>query len=348
VSVVVPTYNRGHVIQLTIDSILAQTYANVEAIIIDDGSTDDTNAVVAKYKDPRVRYYRTENGGMSIARNHGLAYARGEFIAFLDSDDTWLLWKLAAEIEILRREPEAGVVWSDMSTFTDDPGNVVHERYIRTYYTAYQRISIEGAMRRAGTLGDLTAAAPERLRGCGYYVGDVFREMFIGSLVHPSTAVVRRTRLHKAGGFQVELTGAGAEDYHFYYRIAEQGPVAFLDAPTATYHIGDASQLSSATLAQARGNLAVVLHWLNRKRPSLPEDVERARVASSYLWAGKEELDGGDIAAARHNLREAVRLQRTPRATAWYLASLLPKGSIPMLRAVKRAVVGRGDAVASR
>jgi glycosyltransferase involved in cell wall biosynthesis len=339
VSVVVPTYNRAHVVGLAIDSILAQSYDRLEVIVIDDGSQDNTLAVVAKYDDPRVRYFRTENGGMSAARNRGLAQARGEFIAFLDSDDTWFPWKLAAQIEILRREPEVGAVWSDMSAFVDDPDHIVEDRYLRSFYTAYQRFDIAGVLQLAGTVGDVSADAPARVRDCPYYVGSVFREMFIGSLVQPSTAVVRRERVRKAGGFDFELTGPGAEDYHFYYKISEHGAIAFLDAPTTTYRIGEPSQLSRATLAQARGNLNVVLHWLARKRPPLPDEVERTRVTGAYQWAGKEELFGGNIAAARHNLREALRLEPKARTFVLYLLSLMPDGTVGALRSIKHKLV---------
>jgi hypothetical protein len=268
-----------------------------------------------------------------------LAQARGEFIAFLDSDDTWFPWKLAAQIEILRREPEVGAVWSDMSAFVDDPDHIVEDRYLRSFYTAYQRFDIAGVLQLAGTVGDVSADAPARVRDCPYYVGSVFREMFIGSLVQPSTAVVRRERVRKAGGFDFELTGPGAEDYHFYYKISEHGAIAFLDAPTTTYRIGEPSQLSRATLAQARGNLNVVLHWLARKRPPLPDEVERTRVTGAYQWAGKEELFGGSIAAARHNLREALRLEPKARTFVLYLLSLMPDGTVGALRSIKHKLV---------
>jgi len=341
VSVIVPTYNRAHVVGQAIDSILAQSYINLEVIVIDDGSRDNTAAIMAAYRDPRVRYFRTENGGMSVARNRGLAQARGEFIAFLDSDDTWFPWKLAAQIEIFRREPQVGAVWTDMSAFVEDPDHITEERYLRSFYTAYQRINIESVLRRAGTVGDISADAPPQVRDCPYYVGEVFREMFIGSLVQPSTAVVRRERLRQAGGFELELTGPGAEDYHFYYKISEHGAIALLDAPTTTYRIGESSQLSRATLAQARGNLNVVLHWRARKRPPLPEDVERTRVAGAYQWAGKEELFGGNLAAARRNLRETLRLEPNARTFALYLLSLMPDGTVGALRAIKHKLVKR-------
>src|SRR5947207_15233453 len=87
VSVIIPSYNRANILGETLDSVLAQSYTEFEAIVVDDGSTDRTPDVVAEYTDPRVRYFYKPNGGLSSARNFGLQLANGEFIAFLDSDD---------------------------------------------------------------------------------------------------------------------------------------------------------------------------------------------------------------------------------------------------------------------
>ncbi|HET6262971.1 MAG TPA: glycosyltransferase family 2 protein, partial [Chloroflexia bacterium] len=100
VSVVIPTYNRAHCIAHAIDSVLRQALPPHEVIVVDDGSTDDTATVLARY-DRRVRVLRQENGGVSVARNNGIAAASGQWIAFLDSDDEWAPQKLAAHAEAI-------------------------------------------------------------------------------------------------------------------------------------------------------------------------------------------------------------------------------------------------------
>jgi glycosyltransferase involved in cell wall biosynthesis len=321
-----------------IDSILASSYTNVEAIVIDDGSEDNTPGVIAKYTDPRIRYFRTKNGGMSAARNHGLDQARGEYIAFLDSDDAWMPWKLAAQIELLRRHSDVGLVWTDMSA-VERSGEVVATRYLRTYYYgAYDQVPIEKVMTKAGTLRDLTSAAPVELLNCAYYIGDVFREMFLGSLVHPSTAVVRRERVRRAGRFNFAVTGPGGEDYHFYYCVSEHGPVALLDVPTVFYRIDDPHALSKNGLAQARGNLNVLAYWVARNRPALPEQTVRARMAGAYEWLGTEELYGGEPRAARAHLWKSLRLAPDVTVARRILLSLFPKPIIPTLRKIKHLV----------
>ncbi len=101
ISVIIPTYNRAHCITRALDSVLAQSVTPHEIIIIDDASRDDTSAVLARYDD-RIRYIRLEmNAGASAARNHGIAAAKGEWIAFLDSDDAWRPEKLARQFAFM-------------------------------------------------------------------------------------------------------------------------------------------------------------------------------------------------------------------------------------------------------
>ena len=109
VSVIIPSYNRAHTLRRSIDSVLAQTYSNLEVIIVDDGSTDDTETVVRAIPDPRVRYIRQKNQGACAARNHGVDLAKGEFIAFHDSDDLWHPEKLEKQLKALQ-EHDAAIV----------------------------------------------------------------------------------------------------------------------------------------------------------------------------------------------------------------------------------------------
>ena len=116
VSVVIPTYNRAHLVGRAIQSVLNQTYQDFEIIVVDDGSTDNTEEVVKSFNDPRIRYIRhDQNRGGSAARNTGIKMARGEYIAFQDSDDEWLPEKLEKQMKVFKSAPpEVGVVYTDM------------------------------------------------------------------------------------------------------------------------------------------------------------------------------------------------------------------------------------------
>lgn len=109
VSVVIPTYNRAQFICEAVDSILAQTYKNCELIVVDDGSTDNTKDVLERYRDHLIYLYQP-NKGPGAARNLGISQAKGEFIAFLDSDDRWLPEKLSLQMELFKKYPSTGIV----------------------------------------------------------------------------------------------------------------------------------------------------------------------------------------------------------------------------------------------
>ena len=106
ISVIIPAYNAQDFIQKALDSVLAQSYSHYEVLIVNDGSTDNTEALVKTYHDPRVKLISQSNGGLSNARNTGIKNAKGNYLAFLDADDYWIAEKLEKQIEILRRHPE--------------------------------------------------------------------------------------------------------------------------------------------------------------------------------------------------------------------------------------------------
>jgi len=122
VSVIIPTYNRAHLVGRAIQSVLDQTYKDFEIIVVDDGSTDNTEEIVNGFGDHRIRYIRhKENRGAAAARNTGIKAARGEYIAFQDSDDEWLPEKLEKQIRVFETAPpEVGVVYTDMLRISEN------------------------------------------------------------------------------------------------------------------------------------------------------------------------------------------------------------------------------------
>jgi len=118
-SVILPTFNRASYLPEALDSIFAQGVAGVQVIVVDDGSTDDTEAVVAAYAHP-VQDVHRENGGAGAARNTGLSQATGRFISFLDSDDLWMPGKMKAELAIFDDDPQAEAIISDSERWLED------------------------------------------------------------------------------------------------------------------------------------------------------------------------------------------------------------------------------------
>ncbi len=119
ISVVVPVYNGAPYVADAIESILAQAYPSLEIIVVDDGSTDETAAIVQRFGPP-VHYYHQQNQGSSVARNYGVTQAGGDWLAFLDADDLWSQHKLAIQMAVLQEHPAVDVLWGHVVEFNGD------------------------------------------------------------------------------------------------------------------------------------------------------------------------------------------------------------------------------------
>jgi glycosyltransferase involved in cell wall biosynthesis len=303
ISVIIPTFNRAYSLPRAINSALNQTHGNVEVIVVDDGSTDETEELTKSTyaTEPRVRMVRQANAGVSAARNHGLALAKGEFISFLDSDDEWYLWKLSVELACLNFVPDAGMIWTDMDAIGPD-GTVVKHKYLKTMYGAYQRLGERSLFDRSWDIGEVIPDGPADIRGARLFAGDIFSEMILGNLVHTSTVLLRRDRLQLVRDFNVNLKVSG-EDYDFHLRTCREGPVAFLDASSIRYQIGmgDALTRPELMIHLALNNLQTILSVLktDKDRIRLPEKTINERIASSYFWIGQAYLDLAEPHKAR-------------------------------------------------
>lgn len=343
VTVVIPTFNRSAIVGRAIESALRQTYRNLECVVVDDGSSDDTRAVVERYG-PRVRYLYQENAGVTAARNLAIRNARGEFLAFLDSDDLWRPWRIESQVAALRRHPDAGLAWTDM-TAVERSGNEICERYLRTMYAAHSRVSVEEEMRQVGTLGTLCAAVPAEHASAPVRVGDLFSEILLGNLLHTSTVLVRREWVERVGGFDPTFVRAG-EDYEFYVRLCSVGPVIFIDAPSTLYCVGAPDQLTrpSMLLEIARNNLRTIAKWVPHagSHLTIPRRTLQSRFADSYGWLGEAELDAGNrLAAARVLVASIARRPRLDRRGLLLAMCLLPNGVSARVRDIRSKLRSR-------
>lgn len=313
VSVVIPTYNRAYCVARTIDSALAQTHQNLEVLVVDDGSKDDTAAVIrARYgREPRVRYVFQENTGVSGARNHGMAESRGEFVALLDSDDIWFSWKIEAQLAVLRNFPEAGMVWSDMEAI-DAEGHMFSPRYLRKMYTAYRWFENEDLFDKSIQMAEVAPELPEAARIGLAYCGDIHSQMIMGSLVHTSTVLLRRERMLRVGEFVSKYTHGG-EDFHFHLRTCREGPVALLDLPTIQYQRGFADQITrpGSQLNFSKSFLATIEAELAEygDRIRLPKWMIREVLAEAYGWIGDAKLTLNRRRLARRRLVSSLMIK---------------------------------------
>lgn len=195
VSVVIPTYNSGHLVVEAVESVLRQTCRPDEVIVIDDGSTDDTPERLRPYLD-RIQYVPQTNGGVAAARNAGLALATGDLIAFLDADDAWHPHKLERQLAVLSQQPQIDLLATELTSW---PGQF---------------------------------AAAETL-GRGAVVPVPLAEMLTFNPLATSSVVVRREALERVGRFDTDLFGP--EDYDLWLRCAQATQVAILEEPLTGY-----------------------------------------------------------------------------------------------------------------
>lgn len=121
VSVIIPSYNSARFLKQSVGSVLAQSYSNLEVIVVNDGSTDDTDEIAKQFEgDKRFFYYKKKNEGVSKTRNYGAAKAKGEYLAFLDADDVFFDDCLKRKVEVLNNSPEVGVVHADVEYLSED------------------------------------------------------------------------------------------------------------------------------------------------------------------------------------------------------------------------------------
>lgn len=330
VSIIIPTYNRAHCLARAIDSALGQTYGDVEVIVIDDGSTDGTRALVGdRYgSDRRVRYVRQDNRGVSAARNHGIRLVLGDFAALLDSDDVWKPWKLELQVACLRAFPDAGMVWSDMSAVSTG-GALVAERYLKRFYGTYRLFSSDDLFDRSLPLAEIAPGLSAEVGDHRAYAGEIYAPMVMGNLVHTSTVLLRRDRL-QASGFFDEAVRTG-EDHEFHLATCRAGRVAYVDLPTILYEVG-----ADDALTRAEFNVPMARHFLTTLTRSLARDGARIRSripeatvvhvrADAHRWLGESLLGAGERREARREFLQSLRVDpRQPRLLAFYAAAFLP------------------------
>jgi len=204
VSVVIPTYNRGWILKEAIDSILSQKFADYEIIVVDDGSIDATAALLSTYGD-QIAMIRQENRGVSAARNAGISIAKGDYIAFLDSDDLWLPEKLSCQMDFFQAHSEAAICQTD-------------EIWIRNGV----RVNPKNRHKKPS--------------------GMIFEPSLQLCLVSPSAVMIKKSLFDEVGLFNEAFPAC--EDYDLWLRIALYYPVYLIEHQMIVKRGGHDDQLS--------------------------------------------------------------------------------------------------------
>ena len=206
VSVIIPTYNRGWVVQEAIDSVLDQDFRDYELIVVDDGSNDNTREILESYG-KAITVLQQSNRGVSAARNRGIAEAAGRLIAFLDSDDLWLPGKLTTQVKFFEENADAVI-------------NQTQEIWIRN------------------------GARVNPKKRHHKFSGMIFERSLALCLVSPSAVMIKKSLFDAVGGFDEDLPAC--EDYDLWLRISCRYPAHLIDFPLIIKRGGHDDQLSKA------------------------------------------------------------------------------------------------------
>lgn len=265
-SVIIPVYNGERFIGETIQSVLAQTYNAAEIIVVDDGSSDHTAAVVERHSDEiPVCYVRQQNKGPSAARNHGVSLARGDWIAFLDSDDLWYPHKLQTHRDYIMNHSDVALFWCDMSNIDE-----------------------YGQARRDSKGQDPLAQIIFNNPVCPL----------------PSSVVMRKNIFAQTTGFNPVLRCY--EDVEFFFRLANSFPVMYIPERLFAYRKYEKQQdyLRMRGLVENWAVVNALLAILCRDDPVKLTALSR-HSASIYSGAGRHLLRAGNLERARYCFRQS-------------------------------------------
>jgi glycosyltransferase involved in cell wall biosynthesis len=284
VSVVIATYNMGTYVVQAVNSVLEQQGIDLEVVVVDDGSTDDTQAALAQFSEnPYVRVIVQPNRGQPCAKNAGLRASRGQFIAFCDADDFWLPNKLTLQLPLFAQNPQVGVVYSPVLILHTD-----------------------------GSLSEET--------GRDFYRHDVLEELFLRNIVPFGTAVVRRDCFERLGGFDHSIPMG--IDWDLWLRIAVEWDFDFVNQPTYIYRIWD-GQMSANWRKRYECALRIMANFLERHPGRLSDQVIATCYADTYTNLALEQVRHVGIGAALTAIRKALAC-RVDYWPTWRLLLTLP------------------------
>jgi hypothetical protein len=270
VTVIIPTRNRSRLVAQAIDSVLAQRGVELEIIVVDDGSTDDTATVLEGYG-MRIRVLQGSYGSIAQARNAGMADAHGEYLAFLDSDDLWIAGKLSRQVAVLEAEPDVGVVCS---------------RYVR--------IDNDGKPLPRTFLP--LPSVPS---------GSVFRTLATGrGAVLLSSVLLRRSLLAPGEGFRTDMRVA--EDSELILRLAQRTYFAAIQEPLVAYRIHTGQVMQQVCVEEMIAAHEILMREHITPGTLSPALRRQSLAARCVRWAAWSVREGKQEAAKRQLLRAAA------------------------------------------
>ena len=284
VSIVIPSFNNADFLPECVRSCLAQSYNNIEIIVIDDGSTDNTIEVLKPFKNQIVYHYQ-KNTGLAGARNTGHDLSRGKYIAWLDADDVAHPDRIMLQAFYMEKHEDTVLVCSNFSAFDEMGKN--YDEYATQYYSQLQG---------TGGVGEILPEI-EKIDFKNYYgvdckiplvnvfSGDGRHKLIWGNFIHPPTVMIDRTACRKSGKLKKGIPTQ--EDWEFFFRISKYGKIAWIDYPLIRYRIHSQQMSSSSNAVINAKGIVLVFEDMLKKEKDYSKDNERmVRIKLGEFCAG--------------------------------------------------------------
>lgn len=342
VSVIIPTYNRAHYLGEAIESILSQDIQDcqIEIIVVDDGSTDNTKEVLKKFENS-IRYIYQDNRGAGPARNRGIDEATGEWISFLDSDDRWLPGKLTLQFRVLDAFPGYNAIHSEFLIF-DETGILTNKglQYWLSDPSIWEIIVWDDIY--SGRYESADYDIREERGSFPIYTGNIFAAQLKACCISSLALMVRRDCLEKEIRFAESYKLY--EDYWFVCRLAEKYDVVFMDIATAENRAHDEPRLTQAGYIERFKTQIDICNKLYRPSKSIhrPSDKEIDRICKLLnIMLFKKYLKDGMRSEARktYDVIKTINMPVGGRTYFFYWLTLwFPVNIIKNLIALKRFI----------
>lgn len=269
VSVIVPAFNSGHYIKDTLLSVLAQSYQDIEVVVVDDASTDNTAEVIRSLNSDKINYIcLSENHGPSKARNIGIESARGEYIALFDSDDLMLPGRIESVILKMDEHPELGMVCTDAVKFEAFTGDYAHNHLNSKDYYRFNALKTHCVGR------DFYLIEKTQANNC----------LFYENYILTSSVTIRKKIFDDVGYFDENL--ANAEDWDMWFRITQHYDLGYLDAICVRYRIREGSISTGAVHKLGINNIRVLRKRIELKLEKNLRKQACSRIAIFYAEIG--------------------------------------------------------------
>lgn len=298
VSVVIPTYNRVNNLKRALESVLNQTYENLEIIVVSDGSTDGTDNFMNSFRkrDSRIEYvsYFPNKGG-NYARNRGIKAAQGEYIAFLDDDDEWEKEKIELQLNEIKKNPNVGLVYTGI--------NIIYNQENINYYSLPKKS------------------------------GNLSKDILISNHIGTTSSVMVKTDLvHNVGMFDENLRAL--QDYDLWIRICQKTEVSYVNKPLVRYY----NSTSNKQISDDVKKYEDAIEYINKKYFELysnaSPDIKLKHNEAMSMLIFKKHLRNNNNKSARRHLRKHFSNKLNMKGAIYYLLSFLSFKTVLKLQSI--------------